>query len=333
MRSADGPTRGSPRHPRRTSGRHHSAATGGCASAFATATRNRQCLLLGAAPDDAQVRHSVFQRRRKSALRRSASSRSPRVRKRAASGIPGVPPPRADVHDRPVQGPHQLTPRSASSSKTRRASWGSCSAVSPGVETTAASQRSRGQSSARRGKIRRSGWAPSPRSRLDLRIFLQVLVNDLALDRGHRLELDRLAGRGGRSAALGERVERRRAAFAVAGRVDHDGYALLVAAAEEDAFARYWMASIVWPWRPISGPRSRPRRRRGAPRSPSSIATVHCADLVGDPLDQLADARRGGALSGCGPADSRDRRRSRRRRRRPPAPARSRRRAGRARPR
>ena len=60
-------------------------------------------------------------------------------------------------------------------------------------------------------------------------------MHDLPLDRGHRLELDPLPGRGRLLGhPHGERVERRLPAVAVAGRIDDHRLALVVAAAEED---------------------------------------------------------------------------------------------------
>ena len=55
--SADGPTQSTTAPPSRTSGRHHSAAVGGWARAFATATPNVSArLLLRATPDHVEVR-------------------------------------------------------------------------------------------------------------------------------------------------------------------------------------------------------------------------------------------------------------------------------------
>ena len=71
--------------------------------------------------------------------------------------------------------------------------------------------------------------------RLDLGIVLQLLVHDLALDGGHRLQLDPLSRGGG---LLGhpqrKRVKRRLAPVAVSRRVDGDRLSLVVAAAEDD---------------------------------------------------------------------------------------------------
>ena len=97
------PTQSTTAPPSRTSGRHHSAAVGGCASAFATATPKRLGrLLLGPAPHDGEVRDlrppSVS---RKAHLRRSASSSvTGAVGERGGQRDPGRAPTRADVDDR-----------------------------------------------------------------------------------------------------------------------------------------------------------------------------------------------------------------------------------------
>src|SRR6188508_2664015 len=66
-------------------------------------------------------------------------------------------------------------------------------------------------------------------------MILEADVHDLALDRCHRVELDRLA-RGDRlvGAALGQRVEARLSARAVPGRVYDHGLALVSAVTPED---------------------------------------------------------------------------------------------------
>ena len=64
---------------------------------------------------------------------------------------------------------------------------------------------------------------------------LQAQVDDLALDGRHRLELDRAAGlHDALGGAHGERVERRLAPVAVAGRVDDDRLAGSAAVAVDD---------------------------------------------------------------------------------------------------
>ena len=87
---------------------------------------------------------STVQRSRNSVLRRSASSSvTSRSGSDAASGIPGVPPPLPTSTIGPSKRRTSSRPASASSSRTRRASAGSFSAVRPGVASTPASQRSR----------------------------------------------------------------------------------------------------------------------------------------------------------------------------------------------
>ena len=111
--SADGPTQRIAAPPSATSGRHHSAATGGCASAFATATCNS--LLLGSSARPQTTRRfgsSSVHRSRKFALRRSASSSvTSRCGSDAASGIPGVPPPLPTSTIGPSKRPRARAPR------------------------------------------------------------------------------------------------------------------------------------------------------------------------------------------------------------------------------
>ena len=88
-RPAASPTQRTTRPPSRTSGRHHSAAVGGCASAFATATPNRSGSCSSARPHvTARFGISTAQPSRKRHLRRSASSSvtsRPAARPRAGS--------------------------------------------------------------------------------------------------------------------------------------------------------------------------------------------------------------------------------------------------------
>src|SRR5688500_17611113 len=150
--------------------------------------------------------------------------------------MPGVPPPEPTSTIDPSNPRTSSTPASASSNSTRLASTGSFSAVSPGVATTAASQRSSRSDSEvpREDHDEPIRLRPLAR-RLDLGIVLELLVDDLPLDRGHRLELDPLPrGRGLLGHSQRERVERGLAAVAVAGRVDHDRHALVIAAPKED---------------------------------------------------------------------------------------------------
>src|SRR5262245_1083831 len=115
----------------------------------------------------------------------------------AASGIPGVPPPLPTSTTGPSTRRTSSTPARASSSNTRLASAGARRAVSPGASSTASSQRSRSLDVdvARVDDDEAVGLGAFAR-RLDLRIVLQLLVHDLPLDGGHRLELDALPGRG-----------------------------------------------------------------------------------------------------------------------------------------
>ena len=115
------------RRRRATSGRHHSAATGGCASAFASATPEAlDRLLLGAAPDDRRVRRRPLAEevtlpalgieQRHLAFRQRCRERNPR---RAAA--------RADVDQRPFEplderhGPERVVPQHLPRPRRRRA--------------------------------------------------------------------------------------------------------------------------------------------------------------------------------------------------------------------
>ena len=108
LRRRAAPRRGQPRlHPPRdptstiaapptpTKGKHHSAATGGGASAFATATPNCSTACSSARPQTTRrLGKSLATDSRKSHLRRVASSRTTsRSGRAAASGTPGAPPP------------------------------------------------------------------------------------------------------------------------------------------------------------------------------------------------------------------------------------------------
>ena len=109
-----GPTQSTTAPPGRTSGRHHSAATGGGASAFASAQPGPvDLLLLGAAPHDARVRRCVLAQevalarlrleQHELPLRQRERERDPR---RAAAG--------ADVHDRALPRAARARARAAS---------------------------------------------------------------------------------------------------------------------------------------------------------------------------------------------------------------------------
>src|ERR671924_1680399 len=212
--SALGPTQSTAAPPGRTSGRHHSAATGGSARALATATPQRSLPCSSARPQiTRRLGSSLVQPRRKSAFRRSASSSvTSRSGSEAASGIPGAPPPEPTSTIGPSSCSTTGTPRRLSSSSTRRASAGSFSEVRPGVSRTPAIQRCRRSSasadrwkgSGETGRFRRLlgtsredddeaiGLGPLAR-RLNAVGVLELEMDDLPLDRGHRLERNALA--------------------------------------------------------------------------------------------------------------------------------------------
>ena len=109
-----GPTQRTTAPPSATSGRHHSAATGGRRERL----RHRDAvpvgrLLLGAAPDDAQVRQlarpALAGTRPCAAPPRAASPRGRAARPRA--GCPGVPPPEPTSTIGPSKPAHELDAR------------------------------------------------------------------------------------------------------------------------------------------------------------------------------------------------------------------------------
>src|SRR5919202_5051312 len=187
--SALGPTYSTAAPPGATSGRHHSTATAGGASAFATATPYVSVSCSPARPCTTRAFDGTH-RRRNSHLRPFASSSvTSRSGSATASGIPGAPPPEPTSTTGPSYPDTTSTPRSESSRSTRRASSSSRSDVSPGVATTAASQASSVNRRDDDVAVRLRALARG----LDAVELLQPQVHDLSLDGGHRLELDRLA--------------------------------------------------------------------------------------------------------------------------------------------
>src|SRR5580765_3247299 len=104
--------------------------------------------------------------------------------------MPGAPPPEPTSTIGPSKPETTSAPRSESSSSTRRASATSSIAVSPGVATSAASQRSRNGDDddvpIRLGPLAR---------RLDPVELLEAYVHHFAFHRRHRVELDSVAVR------------------------------------------------------------------------------------------------------------------------------------------
>ena len=189
--SAVGPTQSTAAPPGATSGRHHSAATGGGASAFATATPPAR---RAPAPRRGRTRPARSAGRASSARGTRTCAASPRAASTSrsgsatASGIPGAPPPEPTSTIGPSK---RRTSSSAAQapSRARAAPPRRRDRVSPGVATTLGEPALESHGADRR----RSGWARCPRSRLDAGVVLQAEVHDLALDRRHRLELDRRA--------------------------------------------------------------------------------------------------------------------------------------------
>ena len=291
-------------------------------------------------------------RSRKSHFRRSASSSvTSRSGSDAASGIPGVPPPEPTSTIGPCSRPTRSTPRSASSSSTRRRLAevaerreagrrhdGREPAVEEGARSrhgvgTAARPRARPVSvDGSAGGRRRSGGArrlrsPSrPRGRPSAprgRSCARPRSSARARRAGRSpTPAPRCAGRARRASPPGERGNRPRRRRSV---VRSSPTARCAS-----AFARYCRASIIWPWRPMRTPRSWPETRRDD--LVLVLDDVHRgghAERGERPLEQRAgDAGlgrlvgRGGAGGSPAPAA---------RRSRAPVPACSRHRAGRVR--
>ena len=197
------PSRARPRRPRRTSGRHHSTATGGCGERLCHRDAERlERLLLGSAPDDAEVRQLArpaleevalaalgLEQRHAHGPEAPPRAGSPACRRQSPRRPPG-----------PLSAPTSGRPRSASSSSTRRASPRSRIAGQAGcgderrqppVEHVHHSGRLRAQTSA---SARDDHHVPvrlgALARRLDLGVVLERLVDDLPLHRCHRLERD-----------------------------------------------------------------------------------------------------------------------------------------------
>ena len=182
-------------------------------------------LLLRASPDDARVRRRPARggSRTCAAPPRAASPRGRAARPRAGCRASRRPSRRRSAGRRTARRSAEpaARPRAASPAHARR----SRSAVSPGVATTASSQSLRNDDDVA-VRLRALGGRP------DARDVLEAQVDDLALDRRHRLELLRLARL---EHPLGdpvrERLERRLPPGAVAGRVDDDVSLLLAVGA------------------------------------------------------------------------------------------------------
>ena len=132
--SADGPTQRIAAPPSRTSGRHHSAAVGGWASAFATATPPSRLAapLRDPRPPARSAGRTVSGSRTFAARRRAGRPRDPGGRARA-----GSPAHRRRSRRRRAGRRTRRTssrPASESSRRTRRAAAGSRRDVRPGVE-------------------------------------------------------------------------------------------------------------------------------------------------------------------------------------------------------
>src|SRR6266542_2171263 len=167
--------------------------------------------------------------RRNAHLRSCASSKTNSFSRNAwASGMPGAPPPEPTSTTGSPSPRTSSRPRRESSSSTRLASETSAIAVRPGVATTAASQRSSGADDDVPVRLRALA------RRLDPVELLQAHVDDLPLDRRHRLEIDRLA-RSARALCASHRepLQHGAPALAVTGRI-HGHLDALAPAARDD---------------------------------------------------------------------------------------------------
>ena len=235
-----------------------------------------------------------------SVLRRSASSsvtspvgqrRGERDPRRAAAA--------ADVDDRAVGAADELEPRErvveqhaprlgriAKRGQARRLENGGEPALEPSSDLVVT-----------RGRRRRSGSAPCPRSSCRPRgrpsgAGARPCARPPSSARARSA---RPVARACSALADGERLERRLAAVAVAGRVD-DHLLALVRSARDDRVPRYWIASIVWPWRPISIPRSRPEHVATIASSSPRSSTGHWTPIA-PAIRSTSSRRRAGARS------------------------------------
>src|SRR5919198_3968076 len=230
--SALGPTNRTAAPPGATSWSDHSAATGGDASAFSTATPHASTGCSSARPHTTDTfGNSRAQRSRNAHLRRlDSSSVTSRFGRAAANGIPGAPPPEPTSTIGPSKPATMSAARRLSSSSIP---LGSPADVSPGVATTASSQRSS------RGSLRGDDDVAIGLRALaacgHTREVLQPFVYDFPLHGGHRLELDR-ASRRDRAlrAPHGKRVEAGLAPRPVPGGVHHNWLPLVAVLAPDD---------------------------------------------------------------------------------------------------
>ena len=157
-RSAVSPSQRIAAPPTRTSGRHHSAATGGCASAFAVATSQASSGCSSARPQT-----TLHVRRRPAAQEVALAplgveQRHLALGSAAASGIPGEPPPEPTSTTGPSYCATQGTRAQARRAASRRASARSRE------RRQARRREDRARASAHvRERRRRSGSAPCPR--------------------------------------------------------------------------------------------------------------------------------------------------------------------------
>ena len=245
--SADSPTQSTTRPPSSTSGRHHSAAVGGCASAFATATPNRPGSCSSARPQTTErFGSSAAQVSRKRHLRRSASSSvTARSGSATASGIPGVPPPeptstigavgRRRRAPRPAARRRAAPARAVAGIADRRQPRRRENRREPAVEDASAA-RGAAQSAERRGRTttNRVGSVPS----LDVSTSGSSFSSSCTIRRSTAVigsSSTRWPVAAACSAARrATRLERGRAARAIAGSVDDDAQPVVAVRAVPD---------------------------------------------------------------------------------------------------
>ena len=268
-RPPPGPRSGRPRAPPRRPGGRAAGTTRRRPEAARAPSRARRrtlrLLFLRAAPDDAS-RSGGAHRSRKSHLRRAASSSvTSRSGSATASGIPGEPPPEPTS----TIGPSK--PRTISTARERIVDQHRLGRLLVADRRQPRRRDDRREPVTAREdddvavRLRPLGAVSTPSRSFSSRwtTFRSTAVIGSSSTRSPAAHLLRRT--------LGERLERRAPALAVAGCVDDDFLALVAVRRCEIAFSRYCIASIVCPCRPM---RSARRRRCSVTVTDSSSSTT-----------------------------------------------------------